>query len=268
MARMVPSRSWWPENSPARRSTTSPNGCAAFRSASATGGFPRAASSSRGAGPPSMRRRPAARRCRRSRPCCGRPRPTCSSASATRATTRLTLEAAQAFDGPVWLMTGKAESPLAELADEVIVVTPEVEESYCHTASYTCAVAALDALRGEDVRWLRLAVEQALARAGRGRRLAARSRRRRGSRLAHGAGGRAEAPRGRLHGRPGPPHRADPPRRPGRHRRDRAGVRPRGRGPRGRARSRRRPRAGGDRLADHARSRRCTRSWTSFASSS
>jgi glucosamine--fructose-6-phosphate aminotransferase (isomerizing) len=76
--------------------------------------------------------------------------------------TRLTLEAAEAFDGPVWLVTGKAESPLAEIADEVIVVTPQVEESYCHTASYTCAVAALEALRGEDVRWLRLAVEQAL----------------------------------------------------------------------------------------------------------
>ena len=77
--------------------------------------------------------------------------------------TRLTLEAAEAFDGPVWLVTGKAESPLAEVAEEVIVVTPEVEESYCHTASYTCGVAALGALRGEDVRWLRLAVEQALA---------------------------------------------------------------------------------------------------------
>ena len=77
--------------------------------------------------------------------------------------TRLTLEAAEAFDGPVWLVTGKAESPLAEVAEEVIVVTPEVEESYCHTASYTCGVAALAALRGEDVRWLRLAVEQALA---------------------------------------------------------------------------------------------------------
>jgi glucosamine--fructose-6-phosphate aminotransferase (isomerizing) len=76
--------------------------------------------------------------------------------------TRVTLEAAQAFDGPVWLVTGKAESSLAEVADEVLVVTPEVEESYCHTASYTCAVAALEALRGEDVRWLRLAVEQAL----------------------------------------------------------------------------------------------------------
>jgi glutamine---fructose-6-phosphate transaminase (isomerizing) len=76
--------------------------------------------------------------------------------------TRMTMEAAQAFDGPVWLITGKAESPMAELADEVLVVTPELEESYCHTASYTCAVAAIDALRGEDIRWLRLAVEQAL----------------------------------------------------------------------------------------------------------
>jgi glucosamine--fructose-6-phosphate aminotransferase (isomerizing) len=77
--------------------------------------------------------------------------------------THLAIEATKAFKGPVWLVTGQEESPLAELADEVIVVTPAVEESYCHTASYTCAVAALDVLRGEDVRWLRLAVEQALA---------------------------------------------------------------------------------------------------------
>jgi fructoselysine-6-P-deglycase FrlB-like protein len=49
--------------------------------------------------------------------------------------TPLTLEAAQAFDGPVWLITGKAEGPIADLAEEVIVVTPELEESYCHTAS-------------------------------------------------------------------------------------------------------------------------------------
>jgi glutamine---fructose-6-phosphate transaminase (isomerizing) len=77
--------------------------------------------------------------------------------------TRLAIEAAEAFDGPVWLVTGKEESPLAELADEVILVTPAIEESYCHTASYTCAVAALDALRGEDVRWLPLAVEHALS---------------------------------------------------------------------------------------------------------
>lgn len=77
--------------------------------------------------------------------------------------TRLAIEAAERFDGPMWLVTGKDESPLADLAEEVIVVTPAVEESYCHTASYTCAVAALDALRGGDVRWLRLAVEQALS---------------------------------------------------------------------------------------------------------
>jgi glucosamine 6-phosphate synthetase-like amidotransferase/phosphosugar isomerase protein len=77
--------------------------------------------------------------------------------------TKLTLEAAQAFDGPVWLITGTEKGPIAELAEEVIVVTPEVEESYCHTASYTCAVAALAALRGEDVRWLRQAVDNVIS---------------------------------------------------------------------------------------------------------
>jgi glutamine---fructose-6-phosphate transaminase (isomerizing) len=76
--------------------------------------------------------------------------------------TRMTLEAAKRFDGPVWLVTGKEESPLASLADEVFVLTPEVEESYCHTASYTCAVAGLAALRGEDVSGLPEAVERAL----------------------------------------------------------------------------------------------------------
>jgi glutamine---fructose-6-phosphate transaminase (isomerizing) len=77
-------------------------------------------------------------------------------------TTRLTLEAARAFSGPVYLVTGTSESPLADLAAEVVVVTPEVEESMCHTASYTCAVAGLAALRGEDVTWLPGAVERAL----------------------------------------------------------------------------------------------------------
>ena len=65
--------------------------------------------------------------------------------------TPLTLEAARAFDGPVWLVTGKPDSPLGELADEVVVATPEVEKSWCHTASYTCAVATIAALHGEDV---------------------------------------------------------------------------------------------------------------------
>jgi glutamine---fructose-6-phosphate transaminase (isomerizing) len=77
--------------------------------------------------------------------------------------TPLTVEAARAFVGPKWLVTGRADSPLAELADEVIVCTPEVETSWCHTSSYTCAVAALAALRGEDISWLPAAVEEALA---------------------------------------------------------------------------------------------------------
>ncbi|HVD65749.1 MAG TPA: SIS domain-containing protein [Gaiellaceae bacterium] len=77
--------------------------------------------------------------------------------------TKLTLEAAQAFGGPVWLIAGTEKGPIAELAEEVIVVTPAIEESYCHTASYTCAVAGLAALRGEDIGWLRPAVDQVLS---------------------------------------------------------------------------------------------------------
>ena len=42
-------------------------------------------------------------------------------------------------------------------------MTPEVEESYCHTASYTAAVAALAVLQGEDVSALPAAVEGVLA---------------------------------------------------------------------------------------------------------
>jgi glucosamine--fructose-6-phosphate aminotransferase (isomerizing) len=77
--------------------------------------------------------------------------------------TPLTLEAARSFAGPKWLVTGKAEGPIAALCDEVFVVTPVVEESYCHTGSYTCAVAALAMLRGEDVSWLPGAVAERLA---------------------------------------------------------------------------------------------------------
>jgi fructoselysine-6-P-deglycase FrlB-like protein len=44
----------------------------------------------------------------------------------------------------------------------VIVCTPQIEESWCHTASYTAAVAAIAALHGEDVSWLAGAVEEAL----------------------------------------------------------------------------------------------------------
>jgi len=77
-------------------------------------------------------------------------------------TTAKTIAAAAAFPGRRWLVTGTAESPLAELCDEVVVVAPELEQSWCHTASYTCAVAGLAALRGEDVSWLPEAVERAL----------------------------------------------------------------------------------------------------------
>ena len=77
--------------------------------------------------------------------------------------TALTLEAAKAFRGDVWLVTGTPTSPLAELAAEVVVATPELERSWCHTASYTCAVAALAALHGRPIDWLPAAVESALA---------------------------------------------------------------------------------------------------------
>ncbi|HEX4324268.1 MAG TPA: SIS domain-containing protein [Gaiellaceae bacterium] len=77
--------------------------------------------------------------------------------------TPLTLEAARAWHGPRWLVTGRADGPIADLCDEVVVCTPEIEESWCHTASYTCAVAAIAALHGEDISWLPAAVEEALA---------------------------------------------------------------------------------------------------------
>ena len=77
--------------------------------------------------------------------------------------TALTMEAERAFGGDVWLVTGKPGTELAELVDEVVVCTPEIERSWCHTASYTCAVAAIDALHGEDISWLPGAVEEALA---------------------------------------------------------------------------------------------------------
>jgi glucosamine 6-phosphate synthetase-like amidotransferase/phosphosugar isomerase protein len=78
--------------------------------------------------------------------------------------TAVTVEAARAFAGPKWLVTGKAEGGLAELADEVVVCTPELERSWCHTASYTCAVAAIAAMNGEDISWLPAAVAEELER--------------------------------------------------------------------------------------------------------
>ena len=77
--------------------------------------------------------------------------------------TPLTLEAVEKFEGETWLITGAPESPIARAADHVVVATPEIEKSYCHTVSYTCAVAAGRALQGEDVSGLPEAVERELA---------------------------------------------------------------------------------------------------------
>jgi len=76
--------------------------------------------------------------------------------------TELTMEAERAFGGDVWLVTGNPDSPFAELVDEVVVCTPGIERSWCHTASYTCAVAAIAALHGHDIGELPSAVEVAL----------------------------------------------------------------------------------------------------------
>src|SRR6201995_5841173 len=76
--------------------------------------------------------------------------------------TPLTLEAARAWQGRRWLVTGQPDGPIAELCDEVVVCTPEIEESWCHTASYTAAVATLAALHGQDVSWLPAAVAEPL----------------------------------------------------------------------------------------------------------
>jgi len=77
-------------------------------------------------------------------------------------TTRITREAVRHWRGPTWLITGAPESPLAAECDHVLVVTPEIEQSWCHTASYTAAVAAIAALGGEDIAWLPDAVAAAL----------------------------------------------------------------------------------------------------------
>jgi fructoselysine-6-P-deglycase FrlB-like protein len=77
--------------------------------------------------------------------------------------TPLTLEAVEGFTGETWLITGTPEGPIAGAADHVVVATPEVEKSYCHTVSYACAVAVGRALQGEDVSGLPAAVERELS---------------------------------------------------------------------------------------------------------
>lgn len=79
-------------------------------------------------------------------------------------TTKLTLEAVRAWEGEKWVVTGAPESPIAALCDHVVVAAPEIEKSWCHTASYTSAVAAVAALRGRDISELPEAVEEELER--------------------------------------------------------------------------------------------------------
>ena len=77
--------------------------------------------------------------------------------------TKLTLEAVNAFAGETWTITAAPDALIAQACDHVVIATPEIEQSYCHTVSYICAVAAGRALLGEDVSGLAGAVEAALA---------------------------------------------------------------------------------------------------------
>ena len=118
--------------------------------------------------------------------------------------TALTLEAVHAWPGESWLITGKAESPLADACDEVVVCTPvDRGELVPHGELHG---------RGRDDRGAERRGRVVATRGGRGgaRRAGApglrpRALARRGSRprLADRAGGRAEAARGRIRRRGG-----------------------------------------------------------------
>lgn len=77
-------------------------------------------------------------------------------------TTRMTRAAAAAFPGTTIAVTAVDESPLVAECDQAVSMPGPPEESYCHTRGYTCAVATLAALRGEDIAWIPAAVEEAL----------------------------------------------------------------------------------------------------------
>ena len=170
-------------------------------------------------------------------------------------TTPLTIEAAKAFSGEKWLVTAKRESELAALCDEVVVATPAVEESYCHTASATPARSRRSPRCGartspgcpprspSSSAAERLPVSDARALADHRRR----------PRLADRSGGGAEAARGRVSRRRGPPARGAPARPSRRSRRERPLLRAGGRGPRRRARGRCGRGAARARLRRHAR---------------
>jgi hypothetical protein len=109
--------------------------------------------------------------------------------------TALTLEAVQGFRGDV-ARHGSRREPDRARGRPRRRGDSEVEQSYCHTVSYVCAVAAGRALQGEDVSSLAGAVESELnAEASPSRRTTAcRGRRRTGpaDRVR-----RSQAPRGR-----------------------------------------------------------------------
>jgi glutamine---fructose-6-phosphate transaminase (isomerizing) len=77
-------------------------------------------------------------------------------------TTRTTREAAAAFPGTTVAVTAVTDSPLAASCDDAFSMPGPPEESYCHTRGYTCAVATLAALRGEDIDELPALVDVAL----------------------------------------------------------------------------------------------------------
>jgi glucosamine 6-phosphate synthetase-like amidotransferase/phosphosugar isomerase protein len=76
--------------------------------------------------------------------------------------TRMTRAAASVFPGTTIGVTAVEESPLAAECDVAVSMPGPPEESMCHTRGYTCAVATLAALRGEEIAWLPSAVEEAL----------------------------------------------------------------------------------------------------------
>ena len=77
-------------------------------------------------------------------------------------TTHMTLEAVRVFPGRTIAVTAAPGSETAAACDEVVALPGPIEESWCHTRAYTTAVAALAALRGEDIAWLPAAVAEAV----------------------------------------------------------------------------------------------------------
>ena len=160
----------------------------------------RVASCTPAAAPRSTPPRPAAAPCRRSRRCSTRPRRDILVCVSHEGETALTLEAARAFGGDVWLVTGKPSTRRSPtLAAEVIVATPRgralvVPHRELHVRRRRARRAARRATspgcRARSRRRSREPPSAGLA--------GARADRRRGPRLADRAGGGAEAARRRV----------------------------------------------------------------------